>query len=79
VIHRTGEAKDHLIVSTWFLRGPRGSDTVARVLPRGLVESANSLIHWENLEEFSCPYITFRFYFEQFTLCIFFGNVAIIT
>jgi hypothetical protein len=25
-------AKDHLIVSTWFLRGPRGSETLARVL-----------------------------------------------
>jgi hypothetical protein len=25
-------AKDHLVVSTWFLRGPRGSDTLARVL-----------------------------------------------
>jgi hypothetical protein len=28
--------KDHLVVSTWFLRGPRGSDTLARVLQRGL-------------------------------------------
>jgi hypothetical protein len=24
-------AKDHLVVSTWFLRGPTGSDTLARV------------------------------------------------
>jgi hypothetical protein len=41
-------AKDHLIVSTWFLRGPRGSDTLARVLQRGLGESADSLIPREN-------------------------------
>jgi hypothetical protein len=37
-------AKDHLVVSTWFLQGPRGSDTLARVLQRGLVESADSSI-----------------------------------
>jgi hypothetical protein len=51
-IHRIGEAKDHLIVSTWFLRGPRESDTLARVLQRGLVESADSSIprkNWRSL------------------------------
>jgi hypothetical protein len=37
-------------VSTWFLRGPRGSDTLARVLQRGLVESADSSIPREKLE-----------------------------
>jgi hypothetical protein len=26
-------AKDHLIVSTWFLQGQRGSDTLARGAP----------------------------------------------
>jgi hypothetical protein len=47
-----GVAKDHLIVSTWFLRGPRGSDTLARVLQRGLGESADSLIPREKLESY---------------------------
>jgi hypothetical protein len=31
-------------VSTWFLQGPRGSDTLARVLQQGLGKSADSLI-----------------------------------
>jgi hypothetical protein len=69
-IHRTGEAKNHLIVSTWFLRGPRGSDTIAWVLRRELVESSDSSIPREKLEESSCPYFTFCIYFEHFTLCI---------
>jgi hypothetical protein len=34
------------------------------------VESDNSSIPQEKLEEFSCPYFTFCIYFEQFTLCI---------
>jgi hypothetical protein len=59
-IHRAGVAKDHLVVSTWFLRGPRGSDTLARVLQRGLVESADSSIPREKLEESSKPCFTFR-------------------
>jgi hypothetical protein len=42
-------AKDHLVVSTWFLRGPRGSDTLARVLQQGLGESADSSIPREKL------------------------------
>jgi hypothetical protein len=42
-------AKDHLVVSTWFLRGPRGSDTLAWVLQRGLVESADSSIPREKI------------------------------
>jgi hypothetical protein len=55
----SGGAKDHLVVSTWFLRGPRGSDTLARVLQRGLLESADSSIPREKLEESSksCFYI----------------------
>jgi hypothetical protein len=48
-IHRAGVAKDHLILSTWFLRGPRGGDTLARVLQRGLGKSADSLIPWEKI------------------------------
>jgi hypothetical protein len=43
-IHRAGVTKDHLIVSTWFLRGPRGSDTLAQVLQRGLGKSVDSSI-----------------------------------
>jgi hypothetical protein len=42
-------AKDHLIVSTWFLRGPRGSDTLARVLQQGLGKSADSSIPREKI------------------------------
>jgi hypothetical protein len=37
-------ANDHLILSTWFLREPRGSDTLARVLQRGLGKSVDSSI-----------------------------------
>jgi hypothetical protein len=59
-IHRAGVAKDHLVVSTWFLRGPRGSDTLARVLQRGLEESVDSLIPREKLEESSKPCFTSR-------------------
>jgi hypothetical protein len=59
-IHRTRVAKDHLIVITWFLRGPRGSDTLARVLQRVLGESADSSIPRETLEESSKPCFTFR-------------------
>jgi hypothetical protein len=46
-------AKDNLIVSTWFLRGLRESDTLARVLQQGLRKSADSSIPWEKLEESS--------------------------
>jgi hypothetical protein len=42
-------------VTTWSLRGPRGNDTLARVLERGLVESVDSLISRGKMEEFSCP------------------------
>jgi hypothetical protein len=38
------EAKDHIIENTWFLRGPRGIDALARVLQRGLGKSADSSI-----------------------------------
>jgi hypothetical protein len=31
-VHHTRVAKDHLIVSIWFLQGPRRSDILARVL-----------------------------------------------
>jgi hypothetical protein len=52
-IHRAGVAKDHLIVSNWFLRGLRGSDTLARVLQRGLGKSADYSIprqkNWRSL------------------------------
>jgi hypothetical protein len=58
------------------LRGPWGSDTLARVLQRGLVESVDSSIHLEKLEEFSCPNFTFSIYFEQFTLCICFASIC---
>jgi hypothetical protein len=70
-IHRAEEAKDHLIVNTWFLWGPRRSDTLARVLQRGLGKSADSSIPQEKMEESSYHYFTFRIYFEHFTLCIF--------
>jgi hypothetical protein len=53
-------AKDHLIVSTWFLRGPRGSDTLARVLQQGLGKSADSSIPREKLEESSKLCFTFH-------------------
>jgi hypothetical protein len=59
-IQHAREANDHLIVSTWFLQGLKGSDTLERVLQQGLVESVDSLIPWKKLEEFSCPYFTFR-------------------
>jgi hypothetical protein len=62
-------------VSTYFLRGPSGSDTLARVLQQGLAESADSSIPQEKLEESSCPYFTFRIYFEHFTLCICFASI----
>jgi hypothetical protein len=62
-IHRVGEAKDHLIASTWSLRGLRGSDTLARVLQRGLVESADSPIPREKLGGVFLPLFTFRIYF----------------
>jgi hypothetical protein len=58
------------MVSTWFLQGPKGSDTLAQVVQRGLVESADSSIPQKKLEESSCPYFTFRIYFEHFSLCI---------
>jgi hypothetical protein len=37
-------AKDHLIMGTRFLRGPRGSDTLEWVLQQGLGKSADSSI-----------------------------------
>jgi hypothetical protein len=40
---------------TWFLRGLRGSDTLARVLQRELVESVDSSIHRENWSSFLVP------------------------
>jgi hypothetical protein len=75
-IHHVREAKDHLIVSTWFLWGPRGSNTLTGVLQRGLVESVDSSIPREILEESSCPYFTFCIYFEHFTLCICFSSIC---
>jgi hypothetical protein len=52
------------------LRGPRGSDTLAWVLQRGIGKSTDSSIPRKKLEESSCPYFTFCIYFEHFTLCI---------
>jgi hypothetical protein len=53
-----------------------GSDTLAWVLQRGLVESADSSTLEKKLEEFSCPYFTFHIYFEQFNLCICFASIC---
>jgi hypothetical protein len=36
-------------VTTWFLRGPRGSNTLALVLQRGLGKSADPLIPQEKI------------------------------
>jgi hypothetical protein len=69
-IHRTREAKHHLIVSTWFLRGPRGSDTLARVLQQGLVESADSSIPWEKWRSFFVPTLLSTFILS-ILLCVF--------
>jgi len=39
-----GVSKNQPVKSTWSLRGPRGSKTLAQVLQRGLVESGDSPI-----------------------------------
>jgi hypothetical protein len=46
------------------------------ILQQGLVESVDSSIHQEKLEKSSCPYFTFRIYFERFTLCICFASIC---
>jgi hypothetical protein len=46
------------------------------VLQRGLVESVDSSIPQEKWEESSCPYFTFRIYFEHFTLCIYLDSIC---
>jgi hypothetical protein len=61
---------DYLIVSTWFLRGPRGSDTLAWVLQRGLGKSADSSIPRQKIGGvFSTllyiPHLIQAFYFVQ--------------
>jgi hypothetical protein len=63
-------------VSPWFLQGQRWSDTLAQVLQQGLVKNVDSSIPREKLEESSCPYFTFRIYFEHFTLCICFASIC---
>jgi len=51
-IHRDGVSNNLPVESTWSLRGPRGSKALARVLQRGLVESGDSPIPWQNITAF---------------------------
>jgi hypothetical protein len=63
---------EHLVLAR-----TKGSNTLMLVLRRGLVESADSSIPREKLDdESSCPYFTFRIYFENFTLCICFASIC---
>ena len=64
-IHRDGVSKNQPVESTWSLRGPRGSKTLARVLQRGLVESGDSPIPRENIAE---HFLALLLYFLAFTL-----------
>jgi hypothetical protein len=71
--HQRGKGpphSEHLVLAR-----TKGNDTLAWVLQQGLVESADSSIPREKLEESSCPYFTFRIYFEHFTLCIFLVSI----
>jgi len=67
-IHRDGVLKNQPEESTWSLRGPRGSKTLARVLQQGLVGSGDSPIPRQNIAEpFLLSYCTLCNYFEIFT------------
>jgi hypothetical protein len=52
---RDGVSKNQPVKSTWSLRGSRGSNTLARVLQRGLVGSGDSSIPRQNIAVFLTP------------------------
>ena len=74
-IHRNGVSKNQPVESTWSLRGPRGSKTLAQVLQRGLVESGDSLIPRQNIVE---HFLTLLLYFLAFTLCFYIPRIAML-
>ena len=74
-IHRDGVSKNQPVESTWSLRGPRGSKTLARVLQRGLVESGDSPIPRQNIAEHFLPLLL---YILAFTLCFYILRIAML-
>jgi hypothetical protein len=76
-MHRAGVAKDHLIESTWFLRGLRGSDIYAGAPTRTREECrlfGTSAKNWRSLLTLA---LQFRIYFEHFSLCICLASICI--
>jgi len=63
------------VESTWSLREPRGSMTLARVLQRGLVESGDSPIPRQNIAEQFLPLLL---YILAFTLCFYILRIAML-
>ena len=63
-IYHDRVSKNQLVESTWSLRGLRGSNTLAWVLQRGLVESGDSSIPRQNITEHFLPLLLyFSIYF----------------
>jgi len=58
-IHHDGVSKNEPVESTWSLRVPRGSKTLARVLQRGLVECGDSPIPRQNIAEHFLPLLLY--------------------